>query len=342
VQPFAPLQHAPSPPTPLRGSGASLVLVGDVGGTKTTLALADGSTGELLEEETVPSREHASFHDVIARFGAAARAPVDRAVFSVAGPVVAGAARITNLPWTLDEKGLRETLGGAPVALVNDLKATALAVPHLLPHQLLTLHEGEPDPGGVRGVLALGTGLGEALLVPAGAGFLAFASEGGHADFASRGPLQRRLHGWLEREHGQVSSEMVCSGLGIPNLYRFLAARTGGDAPLAAGPDPTPRIVAAGMARDGCPLCRRTLLLLGRIAGAEAGNVALRFLATGGVYLGGGIPPRILPVLRGRGFTEAYRGRGRLSDVVGRIPLHVILEPRAALIGAAMHALALS
>jgi glucokinase len=197
----------------------------------------------------------------------------------------------------------------------------------------------------------VGTGLGEALLVPSAHGFVALPTEGGHTDFAPRGPLQRRLLAQLERTHGHVSYETVCSGLGIANLYRFLAPRDPAPPPpwlaarLAAGGDITPALVQAGLERDparACRVCRRTLRLLASILGAEAGNAALRGLATGGVYLGGGIPPRILPVLRGRDFREGFLAKGPMTRVMDDLPVHVILEPRAALLGAARYGLAMA
>jgi len=198
-------------------------------------------------------------------------------------------------------------------------------------------------------VVAVGTGLGEALLVPGPDGFVALPTEGGHTDFAPRSALQRRLLAELQKAHDHVSYERVCSGVGIATLYRFLAARAPGAPPpalaarLAAGGDVTPALVEAGLDRErGCPVCRRTLRLLASILGAEAGNAALRGLATGGVYLGGGIPPRILPMLRGRAFREGFLRKGPMSRLMEGIPVHVILEPRAALLGAARYGMAMA
>ncbi|HEX8903961.1 MAG TPA: glucokinase, partial [Longimicrobiaceae bacterium] len=232
--------------------------------------------------------------------------------------------------------------------LVNDLQATAYAIPHLRPDQVTQLLGGDGDPGGVRAVVAVGTGLGEAMLVPGRDGCVALPTEGGHTDFAPRTALQRRLLAHLQRTHEHVSYERVCSGVGIANLYRFLAAEADAQPPawlsarLAAGGDVTPALVEAGLNREsGCTICRRTLRLLAAILGAEAGNAALRALATGGVYLGGGIPPRILPMLRGRAFREGFLRKGPMSRLMERIPVHVILEPRAALLGAARYGMAL-
>jgi glucokinase len=333
-------------------AGEGLLLAGDIGGTKTVLALVaeSGGAAEVVAEATFPSREYATLETVAAAFRAAHPAPVGRAAFSVAGPVIGGQACITNLPWCLDERRLAESLGVGQVLLVNDLQATAYAVPHLRPDQVTRLLGGEGDPAGARAVVAVGTGLGEAILVPVPNGFRALPTEGGHTDFAPQGALQRRLLAHLERLHEHVSYERVCSGLGIATLYRFLAGRPGAPPPpawlaarLAAGGDVTPALVEAGLSRErGCPVCRRTLGLLAAILGAEAGNAALRSLATGGVYLGGGIPPRIVPVLRGRAFREGFLRKGPMSRLMAAIPVHVILEPRAALLGAARYGMAMA
>lgn len=336
------------------GGGAlaaeALLLAGDIGGTKTVLALvaARGGEAEVVAEAVFPSREYATLETVVAAFRAAHPAPVARAAFSVAGPVIGGSAHITNLPWRLDERCLGDALGVSRVLLVNDLQATAFAVPHLHADQVAPLLPGTADPAGVRAVVAVGTGLGEALLVPDGGGFLALPTEGGHTDFAPRNGLQRRLLAHLQRMHAHVSYERVCSGMGIAALYHFLAARSPEPPPpwlaarLAAGGDVTPAVVEGGTSRGRrCPVCRRTLRLLASILGAEAGNAALRGLATGGVYLGGGIPPRILPLLRGRAFREGFLQKGPMSRLMERIPVHVILEPRAALLGAARYGMAM-
>jgi glucokinase len=322
-----------------------LLLAGDVGGTKTMLALVNGG-GEVLAEMTFASRDHAAPDDVMRAFLGRVSTPVDGVCLSVAGPVIDGRASITNLPWVLDEDRLAASLGTGPVRLINDLQATAYALSSLRPDQLCTLHPGTPEPSGTRAVIAVGTGLGEGALLSDGDGReAALPSEGGHTDFAPRDATQRGLLAWLQRQYEHVSYERVCSGHGIPNLYHYLRARTGIAEPawltaaLAAADDPTPVIADAGL-RGACPVSRRTLSLFAAILGAEAGNLALRTLATGGVFVGGGIPPKLRPVLRGRAFREGYLRKGVMSDVVARFPVHLILEPRAALLGAARYAAA--
>ena len=328
-----------------------LLLAGDIGGTKTVLALVAerGGDAEVVAEATFPSREYATLEAVVAAFRAAHPGPVGRAAFSVAGPVIDGRAAITNLPWRLDARALAAHLEVEQVLLINDLQATAYAVPHLRPEQVTQIVPGAPEACGVRAVVAVGTGLGEAILVPGRDDFLALPTEGGHTDFAPRTALQRRLLAHLQRAHGHVSYERVCSGVGIANIYRFLAERAPTPPPpalaarLAAGGDVTPALVQAGLDPAGeCLVCRRTLRVLAAILGQEAGNAALRALATGGVYLGGGIPPRILPVLRGRAFREGFLRKGPMSGVMERIPVYVILEPRAALLGAARYGMAMA
>lgn len=328
------------------GRAEPALLAGDVGGTKTMLALVTPS-GAIVAEATYASRDFAGLECAVRRFRDAFPLPVSRASFSVAGPVIGGRASITHLPWVIDADALRRELALEGVHLMNDVQATAHAVPHLRPDQLRTLQPGTADPAGARAVVAVGTGLGEAMLVPRMGGWEALASEGGHTDFAPRTRLQRGLLARLQREYGHVSYERVCSGFGLPNLYRHLRARSGVEEPgwlagaLAAAEDPTPVIAAAGFGRPPrCPVCRDTLRVFAAILGAEAGNLALRSMATGGVYVGGGIPPRLLPVLRGRAFREGFLRKGPMSGLAARIPVHVILEPRAALLGAAHHGLA--
>jgi len=226
--------------------------------------------------------------------------------------------------------------------------ATAWAVPVLRPRDIRTLHAGAPEPHGAMAVIAPGTGLGEAFLIWDGARYRAQPSEGGHADFAPPTPRERALLAFLGRRGEHVSYERVCSGLGIPHLYAFLKAR-GEREPawlareLAAAADPTPVIVAAALnRRPPAPIATATLAMFVSILGAEAGNLALKVLATGGVYLGGGIPPRIVPALSDGRFTAAFTRKGRLSDLLARVPVRVIVHPEAALLGAACVALARS
>lgn len=330
-----------------------LRLAGDVGGTKTALALVSPSRGphRPVATATFASRDYPGLEAIVRAFlsgpeRAAAGGRVERAVFGVPGPVVAGRAAVTNLPWVLEERRLARALRLRSVRLLNDLAAAAQAVPVLRRRDLRTLNRGVPQRGGTIGVIAPGTGLGEAFLVWDGAGYRACPSEGGHADFAPRTPLERDLLAFVGRDTGHVSFERVCSGIGIPNLYAFLRARGRHREPAWLGraidgaEDPAREIVAAATTHaPRAAIAAATLRLFVSILGAEAGNLALKVLATGGVYVGGGIPPRILPYLGGGAFMAAFARKGRLSDLLRRVPVHVIVHPGTALLGASSAAL---
>ncbi|MDP9349852.1 MAG: glucokinase [Gemmatimonadota bacterium] len=319
-----------------------MLLAGDVGGTKTVLALVDPASGRIAAEATFESRAlpglDGGLGEFLDRNGATAR----WASLSVAGPVIDGRAHLSNLGWTIDGEELADTFGLAAVRLVNDLQATAFALPQLGSEHLLTLQAGEWLAGGARAVIAPGTGLGEAFIFSTGPGFTAYPSEGGNADFAPTDRLQAELCLFLLERQGHVSYEDVCSGRGIPNIYRFLKESGTAEEPawlrdrLAVAADAAPVIVEAALA-DPTPgsIAALTLDTFAAILAAEAGNLALRVLATGGVYLGGGIPPKVLPALRSERFLERFRAKGIFAELLGRMPLHVILEPRAALLGAA-------
>jgi glucokinase len=242
----------------------------------------------------------------------------------------------------LDEARLQARLGIPSVRLLNDLTAIACAVPFLSHAELHTLNAGEPAAGGALAVIAPGTGLGEAFLTWDGAKYRAQPSEGGHASFAPVSPMQVELLRYLFGRFMHVSSERVCSGSGIPNIYAFLRDLGQAREPdwlalkIASASDPTPVIVRAAL-DEAQPdaLCMATLEAFVTILAAEAGNLALKVLATGGVYLGGGIPPRLLRVLERPAFLETFRGKGRMADLLDRVPVHVILNPKAALLGAA-------
>ncbi|MBF6591490.1 MAG: glucokinase [Ktedonobacterales bacterium] len=324
-----------------------MLLAGDIGGTKTTLAIYAPEQGlrAPLAMSTYPSAHYPSLEALARVFLASAVAlSVDRACFGVAGPVVEGRATITNLPWVMSEEQLGQALDLRAVRLLNDLEAIAHAVPSLLPSDLRTLNVGQPAPEGARAVIAPGTGLGEAYMTRSRAGYVVHPSEGGHADFAPTTAREIGLLSYLLERHEHVSYELVCSGRGLPNLYAYLKER--GAAPesawlaaqLAAATDPTPVIVGAALdAASPDPLAVATLRAFLAILGAEAGNLALKVLATGGVYLGGGMPPRILPFFDDDTFLRAFTQKGRFAELLARVPVHIILHPTAALLGAASY-----
>lgn len=325
-----------------------MILAGDIGGTKTNLAVYSHKAGldAPLAEATFPSRRYESLVPLVQEFVRNTHLSIGQAVFGVAGPVVNGKAEVTNLPWQLEEQQLAQSLSLQRVKLLNDLESIANAVPALRAADVHTLHPGDPQPHAPIGVVAPGTGLGEAFLTWDGARYQAHPSEGGHTSFGPLDAEQIELLRFLLGRHRHVSYERVCSGMGIPNLYAFLKETGRCPEPdwlaqeLAEADDPTPVIVNAGLARPAdAPICRKVLELFVAILGAEAGNLALKTLATGGIYLGGGIPPRVLPVLEEGAFLAAFQAKGRFAQLLEQIPVHVILNPKAALLGAAQYGL---
>lgn len=319
-----------------------IVLAIDVGGTKVDLALMSAPRGPSapLAEATFPSRDYPDLDTVVTRFLGPLGLTPDRVVIGVAGPVVGGRARLTNLGWRIDVSHLAAATGTSNVVLMNDLEAIASAVPHLAPGDTHTLHSVPPEAGGAMAVVAPGTGLGEAFLVWDGSRYRACPSEGGHADFAPRTDREVRLLRWLGATYGHVSYERVCSGMAIPALYRF-AREDGAQAheALAArideADDPTPLIVDAAVSKEPpCPACEAGLEIFVSVLAAEAANLGLKVLATGGIYLAGGLPRRILPLLRRESFLASFLDKGRFRALVARMPLHVIATPKAALLGA--------
>lgn len=324
-----------------------MILAGDVGGTKTNLALAAHRDGRLRlsEVRSYPSQRYASLEAVVEAYLAETEVTVSRACFGVAGPVLDGQATITNLPWRIAEARLAAILGGsARVRLINDLTALASAVPALGPSDLVPVQEGPLDPTGPIGLVAPGTGLGVGYLCWDGERYRPGSSEGGHVDLAPADELQDRLLAHLRAEYGHVSWERVLSGPGLHAVYRFLrrgqaAEREEVAARLAAG-DPSAAISALALAGED-EVCAQALHLFVSMLGAYAGNLALTLMATGGIYLGGGIAPKILPKLLDGAFVRAFRAKGRLAHVVERIPVQAISNEQAHLLGAASCALAL-
>lgn len=328
-----------------------MLLAGDIGATKANLGIYSRERGprDPVVEATFPSAQYTSLEVLVREFLIQGTVEVDRAVFAVAGPVVGGQATVTNLAWVIEEAQLREALNLKSVRLFNDLEIIAQGIPLLEPDDLHILNEGMPTPGGTVAVIAPGTGLGEAFLTWDGLRYRAHASEGGHTDFAPTTPLEVDLFRYLAEKFEHVSYERICSGLGLPNIYAYLKESGYAVEPpwlaeqLAATEDPTASIVDAALnTKTPCELCTAALTLFITVLGAEAGNLALKVLATGGVYLGGGIPPRIIPALERGGFMETFCRKGRLSELMARIPVSIILNPKIALISAASHGLELS
>ncbi len=319
-----------------------MILAGDVGGTKTILALISMDRGveDPVREERFPSGKYPSLEAIVAEFLKDSDVKLDAASFGVCGPVVGGEAHITNLPWVIRADTIEKAFGIPKVNILNDLQAIATAIPHQRSDEIHTLNDGQRDPTGTIGVIAPGTGLGEAFSVWTGERYLACATEGGHASFGPVTHEQVKLLSYLEPRFGHVSYERVCSGSAIPNLYDYLRSQRHYEEPdwlreeLAAAKDRTPIIMNAAQELKA-EICIATLDLFVRILGGVVGNMALRVFATGGLYLGGGIPPRILSRLEKPDFLEAIRAKGRFRGWISRIPVHVILDPKVALHGAA-------
>ena len=326
----------------------SRLLIGDIGATKTDLAVIDPGRGPgaALAARTFQSASFASVEALLKAFLSHVNLSVEAVILGVAGPVSGGRSRITNLPWIMDEREIATSLGIQSVRLLNDIEAVAYAVPSLGDDDVQTLNAGDPWEDGNRVIIAPGTGLGEAFLVRGGNRYFPIASEGGHADFAPGNDMEAELLSYLRGFHDHVSYERVCSGIGITNIYSFLLNSGYGEEPrwlkekLSAASDPTAVIIDAAMDRNRpCEITVLTLNIFVSILGAKAGNLALQVLSTGGVYLAGGIPPRILSYLTGGLFMERFLRKGRMSDLVSRMPVHVIVRPGCALLGAALYGL---
>ena len=321
-----------------------MLLAADVGATKTLLGLfaPDAGRPALLHSRSFPTLAFGDFGDMVAAFldeHRPAQAGLTAACFGVAGPVLGSTARLTNVPWVIDAAMLGARFSLRQVSLLNDLEAMACAVPVLVASELEVLQAGRAMPGGHLALIAAGTGLGEAALHRVGGRLVAMASEGGHADFAARTRAEIRVLEELTRVFGRVEVERVVSGRGLVNIHRALHADGCAESNAAADPAEIPSLISRAALARRCPRCVETLDLFVSAYGAEAGNLALRTAATGGVYIGGGIAPKILPALRDGRFIDAFRAKAPLEDFLAVIPVLVILNDTAALLGAAVHAL---
>ncbi|HWX23776.1 MAG TPA: glucokinase [Vicinamibacteria bacterium] len=316
-----------------------MILAGDVGGTNTRLGVFSFEGGRLVGngEEQVPSRGRSGLSEIVSAFLEGQRVPIRAAAFGIAGPVRGGRVEATNLPWVVDAQAMSRELGIPGLFLLNDLEANAWGIPILEPRDLLTLNPGDSAASGNAAIIAAGTGLGEAGLFWNGEQHVPFGTEGGHSSFAPETEREIRLLAYLERKYGHVSWERVLSGPGLVELYMFLRDTEGpegeGDDPLQA-PDPAAEIAARALAKT-CRLCAEALGLFVELYGSEAGNVALKHLSTGGLYLGGGIAPKILEALKGPAFMARFKGKGRMEKLLSSMPVRIILNDKAGLLGAA-------
>jgi glucokinase len=327
------------------------VLAGDIGGTKTLLALAEvepavGRSGairvELHDAQRFESRSFPGLAGVLRAYQASlSRKLPSRAGFGVAGPVKDGRAHTTNLPWIVDEAEIASAFAATRVRLINDFGALAFGIAAVPEGKLLALNEGVEDPGGPVAVIGAGTGLGEAVVARTSFGRVVLATEGGHTSFAPRDELEIGILRFLAARHGHVSWERLLSGEGLVNLAEAVAHHAGLPMPralaeaVASNRAQAPAIVTAE-ARAGDPLCKRALQTFCSIYGAEAGNLALKTLASGGVYVAGGIAPKILPELTDGRFRDAFLDKGRMRPLLEAMPVRVVLDEEAGLLGAAL------
>jgi glucokinase len=322
-----------------------MLIAGDIGGTKSDLAIFSSEAGPHapLAEARVHSGDYPSLQAIVKEFLAKTKKPVDRACFAVAGPVIGGHVKTTNLPWMIEDNALAKelNLNIKSVHLINDLEAIARAVPILRPSDVCTLNAGEPVSKGAIAVIAPGTGLGESFLTWDGSRYLAHSSEGGHSDFAPTDERQICLLEYMLKLFDHVSFEHVCSGIGIPHIYRFL--RDVEHLPekpevvklVDAASDPSVVIINEALESNApSKLCAATIDLFVSILASEAGNLAIKVLATGGVYVAGGVAVHTLRVIKAPAFLQRFKRKGRFAELMSRIPIHVVVSP-AGLAGAA-------
>lgn len=316
-----------------------MLLAGDVGGTNTRLALFEEEGGRLVERRRAryATRDFPTLHDVLDGF-LAGETRLEAAAFGVAGPVRHGRAEGTNVAFSIDAVEIRADLG-VPAVVLNDLEANGWGLSELGPGDFEALNRGEEDPEGNGALISAGTGLGEAILFRTKAGFVPMPSEGGHASFAPKNDEEIDLLKTLRLRHGHVSWERIVSGPGLATLYRFEREISGLPEPgwlareIEASGDPAP-VVSRAALEERDPVCQRTMHRFVSLYGSEAGNLALKALATGGVFVGGGIAPKILPLLRD-GFFSSFTAKGRFGPLLGRIPIRVVRNDSCAILGAA-------
>jgi glucokinase len=327
------------------GKKRDAILAGDIGGTNTRLAILEVVKGHFnfLAQETFASREEPSLESALRKFLSSTTHSITRACLGVAGPVREGRCEATNLPWVIDSREIARQLKLPGVGLINDLEASAYGIAALEARDFEVLNQGTRDAQGNRAVVSAGTGLGEAVLFWDGREHRPFASEGGHADFAPRNHLEMDLLDYLLKRHSRVSVERMISGQGLVNIYQFLKDTGRAEEPTwlvdqMRHKDP-PVVITENALGGKSSLCVEALHLFVSLYGAEAGNMALKVMATGGVYLGGGIAPKIIEKLRDPVFMNAFTAKGRMRPLLQAIPVRVILNPKVALLGAARYAM---
>lgn len=321
-----------------------MILAGDIGGTNTRLALFKEEAGRLvlLEEQIYPSRNHGNLEEIVDVFLRGRPCVADTACFGIAGPVLQGRAAAANLPWVVDSAHLSHQTNIPSVWLINDLQAHAYGISDLPGSDLITLNAGKVATGNAA-LIAAGTGLGEAGMFWDGSEHHAFAGEGGHADFAPANDLEAALHGFLMKKFGHVSCERVLSGPGIKNIYDFLVQAKIKEEPqwlkqeLEHAADPV-AVISEHALHATSEICEAALDIFVGAYGSEAGNLALRLMAVGGIYISGGIAAKIMPVMKKPLFMKAFVNKGRMEPLLMEVPVEVIVNDRIGLFGAARYA----
>ena len=323
-----------------------MIIAGDVGGTKCNLALFSESDGVLtpIYKQRFASKDFAQFDLIVREFSRQATPHITTdgvraAGFGVAGPVINNRVRATNLPWMVDAATLASELNLKEVVLMNDLGATGHSIEHLAASEYCVLNPGKPEYGGTRALLAAGTGLGQSILVWDGNRYRVLPSEGGHSDFAPHTEQQIELLRFMRRRYPQVSWELILSGRGFRTIHEFLAPDVKHHSFEDPGMDPAPEITKLGLSKE-CPICVQTLDLWTEVYGSEAGNLALKVLALGGVYVAGGIAVKIIDKIKDGTFFAAFKDKWKFENLLNNIPLSVVLNESAPLLGAAYEALA--
>lgn len=319
-------------------------LAGDIGGTKTHLALYEEEQGKLVcvKEKKFPSQKYPNLRLIVKEFLTEASEEISKGCFGIAGPVKKGKSQATNLPWLVESDVLSKELSIEKVSLINDLEANAYGLNMLEEKEFYVLNEGNKDAEGNKALISAGTGLGEAGIFFDGKKDFPFACEGGHADFAPRNEEEDSLIRFLRKKFGHVSYERILSGPGLYNVYQFIVETRVEEEKeevlkeIAAGD--APRLVSEKGLSGESRACRKALELFVSIYGSEAGNVALKMFALGGVYIGGGIAPKLLSIIKQGAFLDSFKRKGRFSDLLGAIPIRVVLNDKTALLGATYYA----
>lgn len=307
-------------------------LIGDIGGTKTHLALVEDT--KMIRDQKFPSGEYADLGSIAQEFLKGEKLKIHVACFGIAGPIRNGRCQATNLPWIIDSRELSQRLGIPNVHIMNDLEANAWGLNALDEDQFHVLHQGEAHSKGNRALISAGTGLGEAGIYFDGKVHHPFATEGGHTDFAPRNEIEDRLLDYLRPKFGHVSYERVLSGPGLADVYRFLVDTGRGEKTFDVSDDELPKVVSDKGLDGSCSTCGQALEIFTSLYGAEAGNLALKFLALGGIFVGGGIAPKILPEIEKGQFLASLHDKGRFSDLLRTISVKVVLAEHTALLGA--------